>query len=83
MAAHRAGIKHIILPQRNGKDLKELPNEVQVYQAFYAQHNELKNKCLQLFYVRLQRSLKFTLVGTLEEVLMSAFKDGLLHRSKL
>lgn len=30
LAAHRAGISHIILPRRNEKDLKELPPEVKV-----------------------------------------------------
>jgi len=28
LAAHRAGIKRVILPERNGKDLGELPDEV-------------------------------------------------------
>ncbi len=28
LAAHRAGIKRVILPERNGKDLVELPDEV-------------------------------------------------------
>ena len=30
LAAHRAGIGHVILPQRNEKDLKELPKGVKV-----------------------------------------------------
>jgi len=28
LAAHRAGIKRVILPERNAKDLVELPEEV-------------------------------------------------------
>ena len=28
LAAHRAGIKRVIIPERNGKDLVELPDEV-------------------------------------------------------
>lgn len=28
LAAHRAGIRHIIMPKRNEKDLVELPEEV-------------------------------------------------------
>ena len=28
LAAHRAGIKHVILPHRNGPDLDEVPNEI-------------------------------------------------------
>ena len=34
LAAHRAGIKHVILPQRNEKDLKELPQAVKVRLVF-------------------------------------------------
>ena len=30
LAAHRAGIGHVILPHRNEKDLKELPSGVKV-----------------------------------------------------
>ena len=30
LAAHRAGIGHVILPRRNEKDLKELPKGVKV-----------------------------------------------------
>ena len=30
LAAHRAGIGHVILPRRNEKDLKELPQGVKV-----------------------------------------------------
>jgi ATP-dependent Lon protease len=28
LAAHRAGIKHVLLPWRNTKDLEEIPEEV-------------------------------------------------------
>jgi ATP-dependent Lon protease len=28
LAAHRAGIKRVILPERNGKDLVDVPDEV-------------------------------------------------------
>ena len=28
LAAHRAGIKHVLLPARNGKDLEDIPQEV-------------------------------------------------------
>ncbi|XP_004629244.1 lon protease homolog 2, peroxisomal [Octodon degus] len=28
LAAHRAGLKHIIIPQRNEKDLEEIPNNI-------------------------------------------------------
>ena len=30
LAAHRAGIRHVVLPRRNEKDLKELPQGVKV-----------------------------------------------------
>lgn len=30
LAAHRAGLKRIILPKRNEKDLQEIPNNVKV-----------------------------------------------------
>jgi hypothetical protein len=30
LAAHRAGVSHVILPRRNEKDLKELPRGVKV-----------------------------------------------------
>jgi predicted S18 family serine protease len=30
LAAHRAGIRRIILPKRNEKDLQEIPNNVKV-----------------------------------------------------
>jgi ATP-dependent Lon protease len=29
LAAHRAGIKRVILPERNGKDLIDVPQEIQ------------------------------------------------------
>jgi len=28
LAAHRAGLKHVILPERNGPDLDDVPSEV-------------------------------------------------------
>lgn len=58
LAAHRAGIRHIIMPKRNEKDLVELPEEV-------------------------KSELQFSLVSTLEEVLMNAFEGGLKATSKL
>jgi len=39
LAAHRGGIKHIILPERNQKDLEELPDEVRQELTFtFAKH---------------------------------------------
>jgi len=39
LAAHRGGIKHIILPDRNQKDLEELPDEVRHELTFtFAKH---------------------------------------------
>ena len=39
MAAHRGGIKHVILPARNEKDLNELPDEVRHDLSFtFAKH---------------------------------------------
>ena len=35
LAAHRAGISHVILPRRNEKDLKELPQAVKVSRNFF------------------------------------------------
>ena len=34
MAAHRAGIRHVIMPKKNQKDLKEIPASVQVCQIY-------------------------------------------------
>ena len=28
LAAHRAGIRHVVLPKRNGPDLEEVPEEI-------------------------------------------------------
>ena len=30
LAAHRAGIHHVIMPKKNEKDLREIPNSVKV-----------------------------------------------------
>jgi ATP-dependent Lon protease len=35
LAAHRAGIKHVALPEHNMKDLKELPDEVSEELSFH------------------------------------------------
>ncbi len=39
LAAHRAGIKHIVMPKRNEKDLKEIPEEIREEMSFsFVQH---------------------------------------------
>ena len=35
LAAHRAGISHVIIPRRNEKDLKELPKGVKVSKPLF------------------------------------------------
>ena len=35
LAAHRAGVKEVILPRRNEKDLKEVPNEIKTDLKFH------------------------------------------------
>jgi ATP-dependent Lon protease len=55
LGAHRAGVKHIILPADNEADLDDLPDEV-------------------------RDSLKFSCVGSLDEVLQLALVDGLAVR---
>lgn len=35
LAAHRAGITHVILPRRNEKDLREISASVKVYQIVF------------------------------------------------
>ena len=35
LAAHRAGISHVIIPRRNEKDLKELPKGVKVSKPMF------------------------------------------------
>jgi len=34
MAAHRAGIKRVILPQKNARDIEEIPEEVRASLEF-------------------------------------------------
>ena len=34
LAAHRAGITHVILPKRNERDIKEIPEEVRAEMTF-------------------------------------------------
>lgn len=50
LAAHRAGVKKIILPQRNEKDLKEVPEEVKKQIEFiFASHiNEVLKVALEI-----------------------------------
>lgn len=39
LAAHRAGVKHVILPKRNEKDLEELPANVRADLCFVTAGN--------------------------------------------
>ena len=44
IAAHRAGLKRVILPKRNKKDLRDVPNSVKVnnlYQFEYVDAREI------------------------------------------
>lgn len=38
LAAHRAGLKQVILPKKNGKDLHEVPENVKVSDALLQVH---------------------------------------------
>jgi ATP-dependent Lon protease len=50
LAAHRAGVRKIILPKRNEKDLKEVPDEVKKeIEFFFAEHiNEVLRIALEI-----------------------------------
>ena len=41
LAAHRAGIRHVVLPSRNSKDLREIPDSVKVS----VDHGRLQGLC--------------------------------------
>ena len=38
IAAHRAGLKRVILPKRNKKDLRDVPNSVKVIAVSYLKY---------------------------------------------
>lgn len=58
IAAHRAGIEKIILPKKNERDLKEVPEEVRAGLQFYFAEN-----ISQLFAVALNIELKQELIN--------------------
>jgi len=49
IAAHRAGLKRVILPKRNKKDLRDVPSSVKVIKEYYLKL--LRKKLLLLKYI--------------------------------
>jgi ATP-dependent Lon protease len=49
IAAHRAGLKRVILPKRNKKDLRDVPSSVKVIKEYYLKL--LRKKLLILKYI--------------------------------
>ena len=71
LAAHRAGIRHVIMPRKNEKDLREIPANVQVC-----------NFCCFLSLVLIcispsQAELEFIFASTIDDVLQHAFDMGM------
>lgn len=88
LAAHRAGITHVILPKRNEKDLRDIPSSVKVWHiacthmSLHVPHMSLhvRHTCM----LNLQEDIRFTQVDCLEDVLANAFDEGIpTLRSKL
>ena len=66
LAAHRAGIRRIILPKANQKDLKEIPDEVQAVIEF-------------LLVERIDEVLPLAFASSLAETSSAAAQDRMQH----
>ena len=72
LAAHRDGIRHVIMPKKNEKDLREIPTSVQVCKLSTFIHSYIHR------YISLsQAELEFIFVSTIDDVLQHAFDVGM------
>jgi len=73
LAAHRAGIRRIILPKRNEKDLKEIPATIQVFIDNKTDLNQTK-RVFDLM-IGMKAEMYFNFVTHIDQVIEAAF-DG-------